>query len=271
MVFFVAFYVYNSIYLWDRVDSQPGFEPGIRYLDTPLCRKRLVSTACPANNFARHRHVKLSLTPAVCSLNCRALSWQVHPPTAYCFAKHILFLLPYASVSMDVRHDILELARFLTELSVIDYYFVVHRPSLVALAALLNAMDTVPGVTSKARLELLQELGRVKGLDPSHAQVEECRNRLRLLYAQGGYSRPDEMSRSGENRTETVSPVCVTYGCEQASFERSSFSFTYPRQLDSKERATVSSENRSRPPSRPSAKEVNDVNFHYTEAKLGVA
>ncbi len=168
---------------------------------------------------------------------------------------------------MDVRHDVLELARFLTELSVIDYFFVIHRPSLVALAALLNAMDAVPGVTSRARLELLEEIGRVEGVDPSLPPVDECRNRLRLLYAQGGYSRPDEFSRGGENRTETVSPVCVTYGCEQNSFERTNFSSTYPRQPESKTRAMVSSENRARPPF-----QFNDVNCHCRdEARLGVA
>lgn len=143
----------------------------------------------------------------------RALSWQVHPPTAYCFCKHVLFLLPYSIVSMDVRHDILELARFLTELSVIDYYFVVFRPSSVAMAALIHALEEIPGVSEQAYVDFLQELRRVPGLDPSCSEVQDCRSRLRLLYAQGGYSRGDE-SRS-DARTETVSPVCVSHGVNQ--------------------------------------------------------
>jgi hypothetical protein len=119
---------------------------------------------------------------------------------------------------MDARHDVLELSRFLTELSVIDYYFVVHRPSSVALAALLNAMEGVPGVSQAAINGLLGEMRRITKLDVSAPDVLECRDRLRLLYLQGGYSPPEPRS---EPRTEMISPVCVSYGCSgypQASF-----------------------------------------------------
>lgn len=141
----------------------------------------------------------------------RALSWQVHPPTAYCFCKHLLFLLPYSTVTMDVRHDILELACFLTELSVIDYFFVAHRPSSVALAALLHSLEELPSVSRSAQMDFIQELRRIPGLNSNSEDVEECRNRLRLLYAQGGYSRNQDEAR-GEDRSETISPVCVSHG-----------------------------------------------------------
>lgn len=131
----------------------------------------------------------------------------MHPPTSYCFAKHVLFLLPYTSISMDARYDILELARFLTELSVIDYFFVVHRPSNVALAALLNAIEESPGASTSAQLELASELRRVPGLDPNCQEVLECRNRLKVLYSQGGYTRPEVLAR--EDRDDTISPVSV--------------------------------------------------------------
>ena len=143
----------------------------------------------------------------------------MHPPTSYCFAKHVLFLLPYTSISMDARYDILELARFLTELSVIDYFFVVHRPSNVALAALLNAIEASPGASTSAQLELVSELRRVPGLDPNCQEVLECRNRLKVLYSQGGYTRPEVLAREDrdgvgevlarEVRDDTISPVSV--------------------------------------------------------------
>ena len=109
---------------------------------------------------------------------------------------------------MDNRHDILELARFLTELSVIDYYFVSKKASSVALAALLNAMDEIAEVSSEAKSDFARELQRVESLsmDPD---TLDCRERLRLLYAQGGYSRPETRS---ETRDEAISPVCVSYG-----------------------------------------------------------
>lgn len=111
---------------------------------------------------------------------------------------------------MDERHDTLELARFLTELSIIDYYFVIHRPSSVALAALLNAMEEISGVSEAAREDFLLEVSKIKNLDADGQDVADCRNRLQLLYAQGGYTRPMPIT---ESRAETISPVCVSYGC----------------------------------------------------------
>lgn len=138
----------------------------------------------------------------------------MHPPTAYCFCKHILFLLPQPAVPMETRYEILELARFLTELSVIDYYFVVHRSSDVALAALLNSMEAVTGSSDLATLGFEQELTSIAGgLDPHKKEVLECRDRLHVLYTQGGYSRPEIIGR--ETRDETVSPVCVSFGLAQ--------------------------------------------------------
>jgi hypothetical protein len=103
----------------------------------------------------------------------------------------------------------LELARFLTELCVIDYYFVAHRASDVALAALLNSMDTIVGAET-ALLEFEQELERVAGgLEPRNLAVQDCRTRLHVLYTQGGYSRP-EILGNAEPRDEAVSPVCVS-------------------------------------------------------------
>jgi hypothetical protein len=110
---------------------------------------------------------------------------------------------------MEARHDLLELARFLTELSVIDYFFVIHKQSSVGLASLLFAMDEIPSLTDQVREEFLLEIGKVALLDHGSSQVQDCRDRLRLLYAQGGYGR----AAAAETRTETVSPVCVSYGC----------------------------------------------------------
>jgi len=140
----------------------------------------------------------------------RSLSWRVHPPTAYCFTKHILFLLPYTSVSIETRYEILEVSRFLSELSVFDYFFVMHRPSSVGLASILNAMNAVPTVSTSAVEGMKAELLRIPGLNPDSPDVMDCCERLEMLYAQGGYSRPS--SGNGEPRIETISPVCVSYG-----------------------------------------------------------
>ena len=160
-----------------------------------------------------HFESPLSHTVSSFSSLYRALSWQVHPPTAYCFGKHMLYLLPSTAVSMDDRHAILELARFLTELSVIDYFFVIHKPSVVALASILNAMENISSA-KHALSSFCSEIKKNTPLDPSHADVFDCCTRLRLLYAQGGYAHA--ATERTEFRTETVSPVCVTYSCPPA-------------------------------------------------------
>ena len=147
-------------------------------------------------------------------LHNRALSWHVHPPTSFCLARHFLHMLPSSPVcSPAVRHDILEFARFLTELSVIDYFFVTKRASSTALAALLNAMDTVGTIDFATRMEFVRQLKGLDEFDPYDHEIEECRVRLRELYLQGGYSRAEESQQqpvqAGDTRTETISPVCV--------------------------------------------------------------
>ena len=141
---------------------------------------------------------------------CRGLSWNVHPPTAYCFAKHILALVPKTAVSMTTRQDILELARFLTELCVVDYYFVAKKPSSVALASMVVAMQEIPGSEAVER-DFAEYLEKVPGLRLDSPEVLECMERLHLLYSQGGYA-TSATTATTETREETVSPVCVSYG-----------------------------------------------------------
>jgi Cyclin, C-terminal domain len=157
----------------------------------------------------------------------------MHPPTAYCFCKHILFLLPTSLLAMDVRYEILELARFLTELSVIDYYFVVHRPSDVALAALLIASEAVNGSSEATSIGLGTELRRIRGgSDPNKPEVLDCRTRLQILYSHGDYSRPDVVPND-ESRDETVSPVCVSFAVHSPEVQSSSERYGNHDQLGS--------------------------------------
>lgn len=140
----------------------------------------------------------------------RTLSWQVHPPTAFCFEKHLLFLLPSNNcLSTDDRHAILEFARFLTELSVIDYFFVPYKPSVVAFGALLNAMDDIPPARA-FKADFCASVKASSPLDPTSDNVNECCKRLRLLYVQGGYAANGLV----DPRSDNNSPVCVSYGCE---------------------------------------------------------
>mmetsp|Transcript_13440 Transcript_13440/g.19234 ORF Transcript_13440/g.19234 Transcript_13440/m.19234 type:complete len:400 (+) Transcript_13440:80-1279(+) len=147
----------------------------------------------------------------------RSLFWKVHPVTPLCFIRHLLFLLPRGSCTQNVKHDIMELSRFLTELSVCDYYFVTHKPSSIGLAALLNAIDGVDetSFSRSLKLQFKNSLESATGLDCSSPEVEECRIRLREMYFQGGYyEQPwaiiSEPNTPENDDTRIVSPVCVS-------------------------------------------------------------
>ena len=136
------------------------------------------------------------------------MKWQVHPPTSLLFTRYLLCLLPVSAMPLTCRHDTLELSRFLTELSVMDYFFVSYLPSTVALAALLNAMENIPGVPYAAQLNLVAHVYHHGGMNPYSKEVNECRDRLRLHYQKGGYTPSGHVIP--ENRDTAVSPVCVT-------------------------------------------------------------
>ena len=132
-------------------------------------------------------------------------------------------MLPSKILSPEIRHDILELSRFLTELSVIDYFFVVHRPSIVAYAAVLTAMEEVPGASSSMNDFTMEIHSLIPHLSPDDSDLIECRTRLRLLYAQGSYSRPVSVMPPNSTREESVSPVCVSYGCSNPAYMNDSY------------------------------------------------
>ena len=82
----------------------------------------------------------------------------------------------------------MELTQFLTELSVMDYFFVLHRPSHIAIAAIANAMQELTSVVSlESQCEFRDRLSTTFNINVEHHAIVECRARLQLLYAQGGY------------------------------------------------------------------------------------
>lgn len=120
-----------------------------------------------------------------------ALSWHLHPPTPFSFVRDLVPMLisSHTCASPAVRYNILDIARFLTELSVCEYFFVTMKPSSIALAALLNAMDTVlapdeENYTYSGTSRFLQFLKESARLDHNDPQVVKCRVKLHQLYSE---------------------------------------------------------------------------------------
>eukprot|EP00581_Thalassiosira_minuscula_P007342 CAMPEP_0183703522 /NCGR_PEP_ID=MMETSP0737-20130205/1238_1 /TAXON_ID=385413 /ORGANISM="Thalassiosira miniscula, Strain CCMP1093" /LENGTH=343 /DNA_ID=CAMNT_0025930291 /DNA_START=136 /DNA_END=1167 /DNA_ORIENTATION=+ len=142
----------------------------------------------------------------------QSLHWHVHPPTPYAFTGDLILLLS-GDIHPRARHDVSELSRFLTELSVCDYWFVTKKPSSVALAAIINAMELQgpQRIDPRYKVEFLHRVVDL-GLDIANdSEIIECYERLREMYIAGGYS-PNLEDETDGVRIATVSPTGVADG-----------------------------------------------------------
>jgi hypothetical protein len=130
------------------------------------------------------------------------LQWHVHPPTPQLFVKHFLFFL-----SVE-EHEVHDLTQFMVELSVMDYFFVSFKPSEVAVASLLNALDRLyPQSLTQAHLALLGQF-----IDVHSPAVLACRERLSLIYAQANEQGPaavvpDATPNKGDGNSATSTTI----------------------------------------------------------------
>lgn len=77
----------------------------------------------------------------------------------------------------DYTSVLKDFARLQTELSVVDYTFVAARPSIIATAAVLNAVEAVPEVP--VRREFEHAIKDIAGIDPFSSEVQGIKEQLR--------------------------------------------------------------------------------------------
>jgi len=138
------------------------------------------------------------------------LSWHVHPPTPLNFVRNYMPLLEQSGCSSSVALEIKEVARFLTELSVCDYYFTTCKPSSIGLGALLTAFNSFDDATLplRVRQRFLDLVHRTEVIDPSAQEVLKCKDRLSETYLQdSGYHQ--QQSEAVSNDGGRYSPDCV--------------------------------------------------------------
>jgi len=124
-----------------------------------------------------------------------SLGWRLNGPTTHDFLSHILEVLPsmahnsYESISRTLS----DFSRFQVELAVSDYDLSVQKPSIVALAAILNSAEGVDDTSFKTqcRRRYLNYISNELGIDPFSSQVNAVRRRLLTLFSKNsGYEMP---------------------------------------------------------------------------------
>eukprot|EP00566_Odontella_aurita_P020904 CAMPEP_0113529786 /NCGR_PEP_ID=MMETSP0015_2-20120614/2582_1 /TAXON_ID=2838 /ORGANISM="Odontella" /LENGTH=361 /DNA_ID=CAMNT_0000428445 /DNA_START=118 /DNA_END=1200 /DNA_ORIENTATION=+ /assembly_acc=CAM_ASM_000160 len=114
------------------------------------------------------------------------LGWRVHPPTAVAFVSNLLSFLP--EVHPAIKNDIYELAKYLTELSVCDAFFVDIPASTIAYASILNVMEELRQfgrsyLPSRVRDRFVRNLSEKVYMDHTSVDVVHARHELRTKYA----------------------------------------------------------------------------------------
>jgi len=142
----------------------------------------------------------------------QSLHWHVHPPTPFSFCRDLVTLVS-RELPASAHHDVGELSRFMTELSVCDYWFVTKKPSSVALASIVNAIELQGHgrIDPRYKVEFLHRVVDV-GMDIANdGEIIECYERLREMYLAGGYQANVDDT---EGRVDTGSPTGVGAGPE---------------------------------------------------------
>lgn len=179
------------------------------YLALKLChpgRLRLTALVELAGGYFTPEHLV-----AMESSMLRRLCWRVHPPTAAAFCSQLLPLVPL-EVEPGARRAAGELTRFLTELAACDYWFVTKKPSAVAVAAMVNALELQGPcrIDPRDKVRFLQRLEHTGMAIANDPEILECCERLREMYMAGDYAPTFE--EDADVRVDAVSPTGVTDG-----------------------------------------------------------
>jgi hypothetical protein len=112
------------------------------------------------------------------------------------------------NVDAKAKTDITELSRFLSELSVCDYFFVTRNPTSIALACVLTAFEGVPHdiLPRTQRQNFVNEVYRITKINCTVDEVHDCRLRLRDVYQRGNYHKPKEVGTGTSRRSGGQSP-----------------------------------------------------------------
>ena len=134
----------------------------------------------------------------------RTLSWRVNAPTSVQVANHILSLiLPRCGhIRESTWEVILDEVRYQTEIAVGDYYFVTQRPSTVAMAAIINALDSVSRHDRQVVLKAM--LGIFDQDFDSPQKMNAAKNRMMMSLAQGNISGDEDSTVMSEGDDELI-------------------------------------------------------------------
>jgi hypothetical protein len=111
----------------------------------------------------------------------KSLSWLVHPPTPVCFIRQFLRLLP-PETSAIARYMIIEVTRFISEVSACLYKFIKYSSSSMALAAIMIAMERIEEsiIPTEEREKFFDNISSYTGMHHFSEDVSRAVDELRI-------------------------------------------------------------------------------------------
>lgn len=172
-----------------------------------------------------------------------ALQWNLHPPTGAAFTSIFLdyfFASRMVTITNTDLDDVYDVSSFFSELGVCDYFFVQVRPSTIAIASILNAVEGMYGPDHSLVTDILSSAQRLR-FPILQLDVAAARNRLWELYERSeecaihnDKSRGDVHAWSHNNnifvkKASTLSsPISVSKPCHSATdFDCSSHDLSF--------------------------------------------
>jgi transcription initiation factor TFIIIB Brf1 subunit/transcription initiation factor TFIIB len=133
----------------------------------------------------------------------QTLGWRLNPPTAQCFIDNFYYYLPVKQGLVSAA--IYQRATFFVELALYDYAFVSKKRALLALAAMVNAMEGLneSAVSSQQQDSFAQVICMAFGLKFTHEEIEAVRNRLWYVYSMSAQYKDDDAISSDDVKRDS--------------------------------------------------------------------
>jgi len=96
----------------------------------------------------------------------KALEWRMNPPTPLFFVSKILDLVPEHLMNDEERQAVTDLTKFQLELAMETYQFSILPASLIAIASLMNAVESVSSNTAFVK-DFEPSVCRLSNVDPT--------------------------------------------------------------------------------------------------------
>jgi hypothetical protein len=152
-----------------------------------------------------------------------ALGWKMSPPTASCFCGYFQALLS-PNIKSSVRQTILQRSYFFSELSVMDYSFMVSlKQSEVAFAAIINSLAGLSAslISNSEKQDFIKDIEERTALDHKSERIIMAKEKLWALYR-----------RSTQFKVHDNSSLTIDYNMEEVEDPRVTNQNNTPRQTD---------------------------------------